>query len=1313
VDTADETAGPIQLLYVNADADFTELVRTKLDRSSLDVTVRTATSVDAALAALAEHDVECIATAFSLDDATGIELAASIRDDDDEIPIVLFTGQGDESIAGAATRSGVTDYVPIQSGRDNFELLARRVETLVEARRERAVADRIESRFERTLERTTDAIYAVDSEWRIEYMNAQMADRVGRDQDDLIGTTLWEAFPSVVGTELESRYRTAMETGESTSFEEYLDEPFEYWVEVRAFPDEDGLSVFSNEITGERERQLELERNETILQNVHDVVFVLDETNAVTFANAAAARVLGPPDVDDLEDETFDDVVDGIVPSDADRFGRAIARTLDDAATNEAPGEFDDASLQVALDASPTRTFDVRLTPFRNDGAERVLVVARDVTDQDVAQRKLERERDALRELQGALADASSSVDERLQSVLEVGCRTLDLDAGIVSHVQDDEYTVRSVHAPGMDVDSGDRFDLASTHCETVLDRGGVSGFEDAAAAGKQSRPSHPALELGAYVGAPVVVDGEPYGTVNFSSQSPRSKSFGDLERTFVEILAELVGSELSRCRSRTELERQQFMFDQVQGIADIGLWEYDPETEALLWSDGVRRIHGVDDDYEPTLSGASEFYEADDAEELPNVLERATEDGDAYALDTRLVRADGETRDVSIVAERVTDGERDGHVIRGVIQDITERKDHERENRRVAEEYEALFANSSDAIFLLDVEQSTAGAEFAYRDLSPGYETQTGLTTPDVRGKTPEEVFGEERGRELVENYRRCTNRRAPISYREELAVGDDARFWQTSLAPVFVDDEIVRIVGIARNVTEQVERERELERANRRLESLIESAPLSLLEIGPDGEVLRWNEGAEEMFGWSREAVVGEFNPMVPPDKQDEFDVYRRTVLDGEQIRGKEVRRETKAGDRIDCLLSAAPIRDVDGDVDSVIAVLEDITDQKRMESRLRALQETARDLSSAQSVEEIGQIAVDAAVDILGFELTGVWRYDDGQDALVPMIETAAARDLFGGAPVFQRGEGLAWQTFETDDLNVYDDVRSSNDQYNPQTAVRSEILASLGDNGLLTTGSTTESVFSETDVDLFQLLAATVEAAWERANREAELQRQNERLDEFASVVAHDLRNPLTVSMSFLDLAEETGDSEYFEHVASGHDRIERLIDDLLTLAKGKATIEDAEQVALESVATEAWGYVDTDAATLAVGDALPVVDGDPGRLTQLFENLFRNSVEHGSTSSRPQADDAVEHGGTDVSITVGSLPDDAGFFVADDGVGIPVERRDEVFEHGVTTNEDGTGFGLSIVADIARAHDWTVSVTDAHDGGARFEFASQA
>jgi signal transduction histidine kinase len=150
----------------------------------------------------------------------------------------------------------------------------------------------------------------------------------------------------------------------------------------------------------------------------------------------------------------------------------------------------------------------------------------------------------------------------------------------------------------------------------------------------------------------------------------------------------------------------------------------------------------------------------------------------------------------------------------------------------------------------------------------------------------------------------------------------------------------------------------------------------------------------------------------------------------------------------------------------------------------------------------------------------------------------------------------------------------------------------------------------------------------------------------------------------------------------------------LIEDLLELARSGMDIGETEMVELDDLVHGSWQMIDSSEATLTVQDDLVMsIAGDRDRLRELFENLFRN---------------AIEHGGSDVTIKVGPLPDKRGFYVEDTGPGIPEENREDVLEPGYSTAEDGTGFGLAIVKEIAEAHDWEISITNGADGGARFE-----
>lgn len=207
-------------------------------------------------------------------------------------------------------------------------------------------------------------------------------------------------------------------------------------------------------------------------------------------------------------------------------------------------------------------------------------------------------------------------------------------------------------------------------------------------------------------------------------------------------------------------------------------------------------------------------------------------------------------------------------------------------------------------------------------------------------------------------------------------------------------------------------------------------------------------------------------------------------------------------------------------------------------------------------------------------------------------------------------------------------------------------------------------------------------------------EKNLERKNERLEAFTGVVGHDLRNPLNVAEGYLDLAQSECNSEHLDMIGSALTRMETLLDDLLTLAREGQTIDEKEPVVVEDVARAAWNNVRTADAEIRIDDG-SVIRADRERLLQIFENLFRNSVEHSSTTNH-----------TDLHTEVGTISD--GFYVADNGPGIPEEIRETLFRAGTTTSEDGTGFGLAIVKEIAEAHGWDVRALEGDSGGARFE-----
>ena len=208
--------------------------------------------------------------------------------------------------------------------------------------------------------------------------------------------------------------------------------------------------------------------------------------------------------------------------------------------------------------------------------------------------------------------------------------------------------------------------------------------------------------------------------------------------------------------------------------------------------------------------------------------------------------------------------------------------------------------------------------------------------------------------------------------------------------------------------------------------------------------------------------------------------------------------------------------------------------------------------------------------------------------------------------------------------------------------------------------------------------------------DRARREQELTRQNQRLEEVINVMSHDLRDPLNVAYGSLELGQQNGDSDHFETAKKALDRVDSIIDDLVTLAQEGKRVDELSPVTLGTVVADAWEVVETHDARLIYDEEEKIL-ADRSGLQRVLENLFQNAVRHGET---------------DVSVSVGTT--DEGLYVADDGPGIEADIVDRVFESGYSTNETGTGFGLSIVKEIVAAHDWEIYLIDSNAGGARFE-----
>jgi PAS domain S-box-containing protein len=466
--------------------------------------------------------------------------------------------------------------------------------------------------------------------------------------------------------------------------------------------------------------------------------------------------------------------------------------------------------------------------------------------------------------------------------------------------------------------------------------------------------------------------------------------------------------------------------------------------------------------------------------------------------------------------------------------------------------------------------------------------------------------------------------------------------------------------------NAVGQRRAERSAATARSRMRELSETNNDSLWMFSADWEeTLFVNSAYEDVFGRPAEQLredPEDFLESVHPDDRPAVREAMTQLSDGQSV-DLEFRADPEAKDWRWVWVQGEPITDGDGDVVRVAGFARDVTRRKERELAYReeklfvdqaldALDDVFYVLDNDARLQRWNR----AARDVLG--------YSDDE------IDGAHATTFFPEDEHETLGKAIE-RIMETGHASMEADLLDADGNRIPYEFIGARLTDPDGEvTGLVGIGR---------DIS-------------DRRERERELRRQNERLEEFASVVSHDLRNPLAVAQGKLELGREEADNEYFADVAAAHERMATMIDDLLALAREGKTIEGVEAVELSPVAGRCWENVTTAEATLE-NDVEYTFEADPGRLKQLLENLLRN---------------AITHAGPDVTVTVGTLSTAEGFFVADDGPGIPPDEREDVFEPGYSHLEDGTGFGLSIVRRIVHAHDWSIEATESEAGGARFE-----
>ncbi|GCF12875.1 hypothetical protein Harman_08100 [Haloarcula mannanilytica] len=691
-------------------------------------------------------------------------------------------------------------------------------------------------------------------------------------------------------------------------------------------------------------------------------------------------------------------------------------------------------------------------------------------------------------------------------------------------------------------------------------------------------------------------------------------------------------------------LERENDRFE-VQTVTDVA------DAEDAL---ADRNVDCVVSDYDMPERNGIQFLEAvrQDYPDLPFILytgkgsEEVASEAISAGVTDYLQKGSGQNQ-YAVLANRITNA----------VEHHRSQQALSEQNRRLRS-YERMVNSMRETACIYDTDErfkivNEALAEW-YGMSRDGLIGRKSLLIPHIRSETED---GTDPFQELLDGERDEFRGETAPDFPDQGHTIMDYR-----LTPLKVDGSIEGVVGVARHITDRKERERELHQIERRYQAVFNDPQLLTGLLATDGTVLEINQTAMEYVDATLADVQGMPFWETPwfdhsTDVQQSVREWIDRAATGEYV-PFEIGLVRPDGDPYTVEGVFRPVTNDDGDVVSLLVSGRDITERKDRQRELKQYEAYLQESTDIITVlDEQGTIKYESpsVSRILGYdpgELTGQNGFDyihpDDVDSL---LETF--RDLLSNP----NGTATAECRFRT-------------------AAGEWRWLEIHGTNQL--------------DHDAIGGIVTNNRDITERKQREQQLKEQNKRLEEFASVVSHDLRNPLTVAQGRLALLREECDSDHLDDIEQAHQRMDALIEDLLELARDGMSPSETTAVDLADFVRSCWQNVETEAATLVTDIDLAVV-ADESRLRQLFENLIRN---------------AVEHGGDEVTVTVGEH--DGGFYVEDDGPGIPEDDRKTVFDAGYSTSAEGTGFGLRIVDQVAEAHGWQVRVTEGRDGGARFE-----
>ncbi|QLG28209.1 PAS domain S-box protein [Halorarum halophilum] len=772
------------------------------------------------------------------------------------------------------------------------------------------------------------------------------------------------------------------------------------------------------------------------------------------------------------------------------------------------------------------------------------------------------------------------------------------------------------------------------------------------------------------------------------------------------------------RKRYERELER----FRTIVETVNDGVYTVDGEGRFTMVNEAYAELTGYSRE---ELVGSHVSLVIDDdvaasARELEGEL--LAGETDTAKIEAEIATADGGTVTAEATFAMLPDEEGDAERV-GVVRDISERKAYERALEESERRYRTLVEHFPDGLVGLfdeDLRYTAAGGELV---------DKVGIDLEEAIGATVDERLPEDLLTE-VEPYFRGALEGEESTFEVEY----HDRHLQAHTLPVRNGNgEIFAGMLMVQDVTDRVEREREIEEQRERYRRLVDVAPVAIVTYDAGGEIQFANEATAELIGVDdTESLVG--TPAIEyihPDEREESTGRIRSMLeDRESVPPTERRIVTADGEVKHVLIASIPV--TYGGEPAAQTVLVDVTERKEHERELEArarqqdvVSELGQRALENPSLADLFDEAVEAVADTLDTDYTKVLELQEDGEMLL-RSGVGWREGLVGDATVGTGSDSQAGYTLDSTAPVVVDDLATESRFSGPDLLVEHDVSAGIstiigppGDPwGVLGTHDTDRTWFTAKDVSFVQSVANILTTAIERARYEeelnetvAELRESNQRLEQFAYIASHDLQEPLRMISNYLQLLEgryadelDENARDFIDFAVDGAERMKEMINDLLAYSRVETEAEPLEPVdsgaAVSNALDDLRLQIEENDAEIDVGD-LPTVVADRNQLEQVFQNLVSNAIKY-RDDEPPRVEIDAERGDGEWV-----------FRISDNGIGIDPAHVDRIFEvfKRLHTNEEypGTGIGLALCEKIVERHGGRIWVESEEGEGATFWF----